>query len=213
MILHDFFRSGTSHRLRIALNLKGICYDRRAVSLPNRAHRDAVYLRLNPQGLVPTFENGGAAMVQSPAIIEWLEEVYPDPPLLPVQPAARQRVRAMAALVGCDIHPLNNLRVLTRLRQTYGFDEDAVLAWCATWIESGFSALEELLAREGSERFCHGDSPSLADCYLIPQVFSARRFNVDLAPYPRIRAIDAHCATLEPFINAHPDRQPDAPRP
>jgi len=209
--LHNFFRSGTSHRLRIALNLKGLDYQYVAVSLAKQEHLSAVYKALNPQGLVPTLVDGDTVLTQSPAIIEWLEERHPTPALLPVNPEDRARVRALAALVGCDIHPINNRRILEYLRNTLGCDEAAVNAWCATWINAGFEALEALLAadtRRGD--FCFGHSPTLADVYLVPQVESARRFKVDLAPYPRIQGIDRACNQLSAFQNAAPAVQPDA---
>jgi maleylpyruvate isomerase len=209
--LHNFFRSGSSHRLRIALNLKGLDYQYVAVSLGKQEHLSAAYKTLNPQGLVPTLLDGDSVLTQSPAIIEWLEERYPTPPLLPANPEDRARVRALAALVGCDIHPINNRRVLEYLRNVLGCDDAAVNAWCATWINAGFEALEALLdadTRRGD--FCFGQTPSLADVYLVPQVESARRFKVDLSPYPTIVAIDQACARLDAFQKAAPAVQPDA---
>ena len=209
--LHNFFRSGSSHRLRIALNLKGLDYQYVAVSLGKQEHLSAAYKALNPQGLVPTLVDGDSVLIQSPAIIEWLEERHPTPALLPASPEDRARVRALAALVGCDIHPINNRRVLEYLRNTLGCDDAAVNAWCATWINAGFEALEALLAadtRRGD--FCFGTTPTLADIYLVPQVESARRFKVDLAPYPHIQAIDRACSLLSAFQKAAPAAQPDA---
>ncbi len=214
MQLYNFFRSGTSHRLRIALNLKGLDYDYIPVDLRTEEHLGAAFKTLNPQGLVPALVDDNRVLTQSPAIIEWLEERYPTPPLLPVDPENRARVRAMAAIVGCDIHPVNNRRILEYLRKTLGCDEAAVLAWCGTWIHAGFEALETMLAadpRRGA--FCFGDSPTLADVYLVPQVESARRFNVDLTPYPNIVAIDKACGELDAFRRAVPAIQPDAPKP
>ena len=211
MKLYNFFRSGTSHRLRIALNLKGLDYDYVAVDLRSEEHLGAEFKAVNAQGLVPALVDGDLTLIQSPAIIEWLEERCPTPPLLPANPDGRARVRALAAIVGCDIHPINNRRVLEYLRRTLGCDEAAVQAWCATWIDAGFAALEALLAadpRRGA--FCFGDAPTLADVYLVPQVESARRFKVDLAPYPHIVAIDRACAELEAFRRAAPAVQPDA---
>ena len=211
MQVHNFFRSGTSHRLRIALNLKGLDYDYIAVDLRCEKHLDAAFKALNPQGLVPALVDGELILTQSPAIIEWLEERYPTPPLLPEDPADRARVRALAAVIGCDIHPLNNRRVLEYLRKTFGCDEIAVNAWCATWIEAGFAALEVLLAADTRRSvYCFGDSPTLADAYLVPQVDSARRFKVDLAPFPTILAIDRACGELDAFRRAAPAAQPDA---
>jgi len=211
MKLYNFFRSGTSHRLRIALNLKGIDYEYVAVDLRSEEHLGADFKAVNPQGLVPALVDGDLTLIQSPAIIEWLEERCPTPPLLPANPDDRARVRALAAIVGCDIHPINNRRILEYLRKTLACDEAAVQAWCATWIDAGFAALEALLAadpRRGA--FCFGDAPTLADVYLVPQVESARRFKVDLAPYPHIVAIDRACAELEAFRRAAPAVQPDA---
>jgi maleylpyruvate isomerase len=211
MILAGFFRSGTSHRVRIALNLKGIPYRYEAVSLPKREHRSASFLAMNPQGLVPVLKVDGKPLVQSPAIIEWLEETFPEPPLLPRTAAQRARVRAIAAMIGCDIHPVNNLRILNELRSEFGADEEKIAAWARHWISTGFAALEAFFSADvGRTGFCFGGHPTLADCYLIPQVVSARRFGVDLAPYPTICEIDANCASLRAFADAQPDRQPDA---
>ncbi|MBC9072060.1 maleylacetoacetate isomerase [Thauera sp. CAU 1555] len=211
MKLYNFFRSGTSHRLRIALNLKGIAYDYVPVDLRTEEHLGAAFRALNPQALVPALTDGELTLTQSPAIIEWLEERYPTPALLPADPAARARVRALAAIVGCDIHPLNNRRVLEYLRRQLGQDEAAVLAWCATWIGAGFDALEALLAADPARgAFCHGNVPTLADVYLVPQVESARRFQVDLSPYPNIVAVDRACGELDAFRRAAPALQPDA---
>jgi maleylpyruvate isomerase len=211
MKLYNFFRSGTSHRLRIALRLKGVPYDYVAVDLRRSQHLAADYAALNPQKLVPTLLTDEGALVQSPAIIEWLEERYPQPPLLPAAPLDRARVRALASIVGCDIHPLNNRRVLEYLRHTFGAGEAAVEAWCATWIGAGFDALEAMLSADAARgRFCFGDAPTLADVYLAPQVESARRFKIDVSRWPIIAAIDAACAEIEAFRLAAPALQPDA---
>lgn len=211
MKLYGFFRSGTSHRLRIALNLKGLAYDAVAVDLRTEQHLRADYKALNPQGLVPVLTEGDCVLTQSPAIIEWLEERYPDPPLLPAAPEARARVRALAAIVGCDVHPVNNRRILEALRKDFGADEAAVNRWCGRWIGDGFDAIETLLAADrGRGVFCVGEAPSLAEVYLVPQVESARRFGVDLARWPLIAAVDAACAGLDAFLRAAPARQPDA---
>ncbi|NMG14265.1 maleylacetoacetate isomerase [Aromatoleum bremense] len=211
MQLYNFFRSGTSHRLRIALNLKGLDYDYVAVDLRTDEHLGAQFTALNPQGLVPALVDGELTLIQSPAIIEWLEERYPTPALLPSDVDERARVRALAAIVGCDIHPINNRRILEYLRKTLGCDEAAVLRWCATWISAGFDALEALLAADKSRgQFCFGNAPTLADVYLVPQVESARRFNVDLGPYPNIVAIDRRCGEFDAFRRAAPAVQPDA---
>jgi len=212
MKLYNFFRSGTSHRLRIALNLKGLKRDYVAVDLRREAHLAPAFKALNPQGLVPALVlDDEQVLIQSPAIIEWLEETHPKPALLPTDAAGRARVRALAAIVGCDIHPVNNRRILEALRHRFGADEAAINAWCGTWIADGFDALEALLEADTQRgRFCHGDAPTLADVYLIPQIESARRFQVDLTRWPLISAIDATCAQLPAFADAAPGRQPDA---
>lgn len=212
MKLYTFFRSGTSHRLRIALALKGLGVEQVAVDLRSDAHLSAVYRAVNPQQLVPALElDDGRVLIQSGAIIEWLEECHPEPPLLPAEPFARQRVRALAAIVASDIHPVNNRRILEALRRRFGADEAAVNAWCASWIGAGFDAIEALLAADAARgAFCVGDTPTLADVHLVPQVESARRFGVDLARWPRIAAVDAACAQLQAFARAAPAVQPDA---
>jgi maleylpyruvate isomerase len=209
LILHAYWRSGTSYRTRIGLNLKGLSYETRPVDLLSGEQQAEPYRALDPQGLVPTLEADGQTLIQSPAILEWLEERFPDPPLLPADPAGRAAVRAMAAVIGCDIHPLNNLRVLKVLRRELKADDAQLKAWESRWIADGFAALERLIAKDGGA-FCFGDAPTLADCYLVPQVYSAVRFGVDLEPYPLIRAIDARARELAAVAAAHPDRQPDA---
>lgn len=209
MILHGYWRSGTSYRTRIALNLKGVEYRQAALDLRTGAQKSDAYLRLNPQGLVPALETGdGLVLTQSPAILEWLEETHPEPPLLPRDAAGRAQVRAMAAVIGCDIHPLNNLRVLKAVRGL-GADQAGVDAWAGQWIIDGFTALEALVVRHG-EGWCFGDAPTLADCYLMPQLYSARRFNVDLAAFPRLLEIEARAEAHPAFIAALPENQPDA---
>ena len=211
MKLYSFFRSGSSHRLRIALNLKGLAYEYVPVDLRSEEHLSAQYKALNPQGLVPAFETDDRVLIQSPAIIEWLEERYPRPALLPADLQERARVRALAAIVGCDIHPVNNRRVLEYLRKQFGGDDAAINAWCATWISAGFDAIEALLSADSQRgNFCFGDAPTLADVYLVPQVESARRFKVDMARWPRITAVDVACNQLDAFRLAVPARQPDA---
>jgi maleylpyruvate isomerase len=212
MQLHNFFRSGTSHRLRIALNLKGLDVEYVAVDLRREAHLQPAFKALNPQGLVPALVLDDAqVLIQSPAIIEWLEERHPTPPLLPAEPEARARVRALAAIVGCDIHPVNNRRILEALRHRFGADEAAINAWCGSWIADGFDAIEALLAADPARGdFCFGGAPTLADVYLVPQVESARRFQVDLSRWPRLLAVEAACLRLDAFQRAAPARQPDA---
>lgn len=212
MKLYNFFRSGTSHRLRIALNLKGLETAYVAVDLRTEAHLQDDFRAVNPQGLVPALAlDDGRVLIQSPAIIEWLEERHPTPPLLPDNVDDRARVRALAAIVGCDIHPVNNRRILEALRHRFGADAAAIDAWCGTWIADGFDAIEALLAADPARGdFCFGGAPTLADVYLVPQVESARRFKVDLARWPNIAAVDAACMALDAFQRAAPSRQPDA---
>jgi maleylpyruvate isomerase len=212
MKLYSFFRSGTSHRLRIALRLKRLHVEYLPVDLRTEQHLTPEYKALNPQGLVPALVlPGGRVLTQSPAIIEWLEERHPAPPLLPADSEDRARVRALCAIVGCDTHPLNNRRILEYLRNDLHHDEAAVNAWCSKWIGAGFDAFEALLAADTARRnFCFGDSPTLADVYLVPQVESARRFKIDVAAWPHIEAVDAACAELEAFRLAAPELQPDA---
>lgn len=209
MILHGYWRSGAAWRTRIALALKGLTYDQRGVDLRTGAQRSDAFAAFNPQGMVPALEIDGAILTQSPAILEWLEETHPAPPLLPADPVGRAQVRAMAALIGCDIHPLNNLRVGQALRESFGADQAAVDAWAGRWVLPGFAALETLVARHGAG-WCFGASPTLADCYLVPQIYSARRFNVPLDAFPRLLAMDGVAARHPAFIAAHPDAQPDA---
>ena len=213
MKLYSFFRSGTSHRLRIALNLKGLAYDQIPVDLRREEHLGAAYKAIHPQGLVPALRTDGddGLLIQSSAIIEWLEERYPQPPLLPADPAGRARVRALAAIVGCDIHLVNNRRILEALRHDFGADEASINRWCATWINAGFDAIEALLAADPQRgEFCFGHTPTLADVYLVPQVESARRFKLDIARWPLIEAVDVACARLAAFRDAVPSAQPDA---
>jgi maleylpyruvate isomerase len=211
MKLYNFFRSGTSHRLRIALNLKGIATDYVAVDLRVEEHLKDAFKSVNPQQLVPALDTGEQVLIQSPAIIEWLEEKYPTPALLPADVNQRAHVRALAAIVGCDIHPINNRRILETLRKQLSANEDAVNAWCGTWISAGFDAYEALIAADAQRgRFSFGDTPTLADVYLIPQVESARRFKVDLTQWPHIMAVEKACMELEAFQKAAPGQQPDA---
>jgi maleylpyruvate isomerase len=207
MILHGYWRSSAAYRVRIALALKGLGYESQGHDLRTGAQKAADYLALNPQGMVPALQVDGAVLTQSPAILEWLEEVYPTPALLPQDRLDRARVRAMAALIACDIHPLNNLRVGKALRESFGADQAAVDAWAARWITPGFEALEAMVGGEG---WCFGDQPTLADACLVPQMYSARRFNVPLGAFPGLLAIDARATAHSAFIAAHPDNQPDA---
>ncbi len=209
--LYTYFRSSAAYRVRIALNLKGLEYEPRFVHLSKGEQHLPHYRKLNPQALVPTLVEEASILTQSLAILEYLEEAYPEPPLLPKSLKERAYVRALALSIACDIHPLNNLRVSRYLKETLGQNEEACLAWIRHWIEEGFRAFEERLTREGSSgRFCLGDTPTLADVCLVPQVFNARRFGCDLAIFPRIRAIDKHCLELPAFQKAAPENQPDA---
>ena len=211
MQVHNFFRSGTSHRLRIALKLKGLAYDYVAVDLRKNEHLGAAFKALNPQGLVPALVEGDKVLTQSVAIIEWLEERYPTPALLPTVLNDRAHVRALAAIVGCDIHPVNNKRILDTLRASFGADEAAINRWCGSWIADGFDAYEALLAADTRRiGFSFGSTPTLADAYLVPQIESARRFKVDLGRWPLIMEVEAKCNTLEAFQKAAPMAQPDA---
>ncbi|MBW4490928.1 MAG: maleylacetoacetate isomerase [Trichocoleus desertorum ATA4-8-CV12] len=211
MKLYSFFRSSTSHRLRIALNLKRIPVEYVAIDLRKEEHLEERFKLINPQALVPVLAlESNETLIQSPSIIEWLEEEYPAPPLLPQDPIMRAKVRALTAIVGCDIHPLNNRRILEYLRQHLGADESSVQAWCEKWIIQGFDAIESLLAEEGtSGPFCFGDTLTLADVYLIPQIESARRFKISIDRWPLISAIDRYCAEIEEFRSATPKMQPD----
>ncbi len=207
--LFDYWRSSAAYRVRIALHVKGLAFEQVPVNLRQRGHRTLDYLARNPQGFVPTLEIDGARLTQSLALIEWLDEVHPEPALLPPAPLARADVRALAQLVACDIHPLNNLRVLQHLEHRLGQGERQVVAWYRHWIAEGFAGLEQRLAGTAG-RFCHGDAVTLADICLVPQVFNARRYQCDLQAYPTIRRIDAACAELPAFEAARPERQPDA---
>ena len=212
MKLFDYFRSSAAYRVRIALNLKGLTPERAFVHLRQRAQREAGYLALNPQGLVPVLStDDGQVLTQSLAIIEYLDETHPQPPLFPVGAVARARVRAIALEVACDIHPLNNLRVLTYLKHTLHVSEADKDIWYHHWVREGLAALETQLTRDADTgRFCHGDRPTLADVVLVPQIANARRFNVDLTPFPTLIRIEAACLDLPAFAQAEPSRQPDA---
>lgn len=211
MKMFGFFRSGTSHRTRIILNLKQINYDFQPISLMKNEHKLASFKELNPQGFVPVLEVNDQKLIQSPAIIEWLEEQYPMPALLPQEEPARAKVRAIAALIGCDIHPINNKRILEYLRHTLKLDDQQVETWCQHWINEGFNALEQLLEQDQvCGDFCVGDAPTIADAYLIPQVDSSKRFNVDMTKYPNIQRVYDACMQLPAFQAAAPKNQPDA---
>ena len=212
MILYGHAMSSASYRVRIALALKGLQVTSVLLDLRAGEQRREAFLQINPQGLVPALVlDDGAVLTQSVAIIEYLEEAHPQPPLLPRAPLQRARVRALSQAITCDVHPLNNLRVLQYLETDLGRDKESRDSWYRHWVQLGFAALESRLVRDGATgRFCHGDSPSMADVCLVPQVFNARRFAVDLDAYPRIVAIDAACRELPEFQSAAPDRQAQA---
>jgi maleylpyruvate isomerase len=209
MILYGYALSSASYRVRIALALKRLPYTSIVKNLRAGEHRQADYLNINMQGFVPALGlDDGAVLAQSVAIMEYLDEIYPNPPLLPEEAVARARVRALTQAITSDIHPLNNLRVLRYLEDKLGLDQETRDTWYRHWVEIGFDALERWLVRDAATgRFCHGDAPTLADICLIPQVFNARRFAVDLDRYPRILAIDSACRELAAFQNAAPENQ------
>jgi maleylacetoacetate isomerase len=216
LILYSYWRSSAAFRARIALNLKGLRYETRAVHLVRDGgeQHSADYAALNPQELVPTLVDGERVFTQSMAILEYLDETHPQPPLLPVDAAGRARVRALSQVVACDIHPIGNLRVLQQLGAEFGADDAQKSAWMQHWVATGFRALETMLANSGDTgRYCHGDTPGLADVCLVPQVYNAQRWKVPLGDYPNILRIDAACAELDAFQRAVPEQQPDAPGP
>jgi maleylpyruvate isomerase len=208
MKLHGYFRSSASYRVRIALNLKGVSADHLPHHLRKGEQRDPAYLAINPQGLVPTLQDAGAVITQSLAIIEWLEETHPEPPLLPKHPLHRAKVRAFAMALACDTHPVQNLKVLARLREL-GLPEEQVTGWAAWANREGLSACETLIAEEPGP-FCFGAEPTIADLCLVPQLANARRFGVDLAAFPRLLKAEAAAKALKAFADAAPERQPDA---
>lgn len=209
LVLYDYWRSSAAYRVRIGLNLKGLAYEQRAVNLLAGDQGAAAYSEVNPQHLIPSLETPDGVLTQSLAILEWLEETQPAPPLLPSDAFGRATVRAMCAAIAADIHPLNNLRVLNALRAEFAAENTQVSAWIARWIGEGFAALEQLVARHGGA-YAFGDAITLADVLLVPQVYSARRYKVDVAPYPRLIAAADRAAELPAVAAAHPDRQPDA---
>ncbi len=210
MKLYSYFRSSAAYRVRIALNLKNLPYETVPVDLLHAQQQSADYKSRNPQGLVPALESdSGQVLGQSVAIMEWLEECYPKPSLLPEDLWQRALVRSMVNNIACDIHPLLNLSILNYLKGPLEANPEQVNAWYNAWIRRGFEAIESSLELRGGD-FCFGDSPTLADCCLVPQVFNARRFNISLDDFPVICRISDHCAGLEPFEAAHPARQPDS---
>jgi maleylacetoacetate isomerase/maleylpyruvate isomerase len=208
--LHSAWRATAPYRVRIGLALKGVAYDYAPVDLIAGQQREPTYKAVNPQGLTPALDIGsGRVLTQSLSILEWLDETIPEPALMPRDPLDRQAVRAMSLIIACDIHPLNNTRVGRKLHHL-GIPNDVQLKdWIQPWIRDGFDALEPMVASHG-KGFAFGDAPTIADCLLVPQVYSARRYQVDLTPWPAIAAVDAHCAELPAFQAAHPNRQPDA---
>ena len=210
--LYGYYRSSASYRMRIALNLKGLAYEQVFVHLRKGEQFGPDYAKLNPQQLVPTLvDEDGAVLIQSPAMLEYLEETHPEPPLLPVDPVGRARVRAIAMAIGCDIHPLNNLRALKYLREQLEQPEDRVKGWIHNWIRLGFDAIETMLAGDGATgAFCHGETPTLADIYLAPQVYNAERFDYPVGDHPTIARLHESAARLDAFADANPERQPDA---
>jgi maleylpyruvate isomerase len=210
MILYDYFRSSAAYRVRIALNLKGLEAERRFIHLRKGEQRSGAFLQVNPQGLLPALVSGDEVLTQSLAIIEYLDEVHPSPPLLPAKPADRAWVRAVALAIACDIHPLNNLRVLKYLGSELGIDEPRRDEWYRHWVREGFTAIEAQLAARADGRFCLGDTPTVADICLVPQVANALRLKVALEPYPRIRAVNDALLGLPAFDRARPELQPDA---
>lgn len=212
IVLHNYFRSSTSFRVRIALNLKGLEYDYVAHHLRLGQHRDTAYLAINPQGLVPTLVwTDGTVIAQSLAIMEFLDEVVREPPLLPADPAGRARVRQIAQMIACEIHPVNNLRILNALRSRYGEDDAGVADWFRHWVMETFEPLESILVSDRQTGlFCHGDTPTMADLCLVAQVANNARFGVDMAPYATISRINETCMALPAFADAAPSKQPDA---
>lgn len=208
--LYGYFRSSAAYRVRIALNLKGLAYRQAPVSLVKAEQRSADFLALNPQGLVPALQDGDVLLTQSLAICEYLDDAYPDTvQLLPADPVLSARVRAVAQAIACDIHPVNNLRILNYLKNELAASDDTRNAWYRHWVEEGFTALEQQLAASAGQ-YCFGDSVTLADACLLPQVFNAQRFQVDMAAYPLLNRLAANLETLPAFAEAHPSRQPDA---
>ena len=209
--LYNFHASSTSYRTRIVLNLKGVPYEYIAVRLDKAEHLGEAFGQINPMRGVPSLDVDGVLLHQSPAIIEFLEETYPNPALLPKDPIGRAQVRALAAIIGCDMHPVNNLRIRNFIRDRYQQDAEGVNAWIQLWNKAGFDAIETMLSRDKTRRgFCYCDSPTIADAYLVSQVFSAVRFKTDMSLYPEImKAVEA-CNALKPFADAHPSKQPDA---
>jgi len=211
MQLYSYYRSSAAYRVRIALELKGLDYDYVAVNLLRAQQKSGDYMAKNPQGLVPALEvDKGALIAQSVAIMEWLEETHPQPALLPTEPLARAQVRSAVNSIACDIHPLNNMSVTNYLQNPLGAEPEQVQGWYGHWVDRGFEAIEKTIETSGG-LCCFGDNPGMADTCLIPQVYNALRFNIEMGHYPQIMRVWEHCNTLEAFVRAHPDVQPDAP--
>ena len=211
MKLYTYFRSSASYRVRIALAYKGLAHDAAYVNLPKGEHQADAFRAVNAQALVPALEDGGRIMIQSLAIMEYLDETHPEPPLLPKVALDRAYVRAAAQITACEIHPLNNLRTLKYVKRSYKLDDEGVNSWYRHWIAEGFAMLEGYLVRERrAGRFSFGDIVTMADCCLVPQVFNAQRYECDLGPYPTIVRIFGECMTLDAFASTQPSRQPDA---
>ncbi|HXF16614.1 MAG TPA: maleylacetoacetate isomerase [Burkholderiales bacterium] len=211
MKLYGYFRSSASYRVRIALAMKGLDYEQASIHLAKGRQYATEFSAVSPQNLVPVLEHDSQKFYQSLAIIEYLDEKFPNPPLLPADTSARSRVRSLALITACEIHPLNNTRVLAYLTETLRVSDEQKNLWYSHWVTLGFSALEKRLATEKQTgRFCHGDMPGLADIVLVPQVANANRFKVNLDGFPTIRRINEHCLALEPFKKAMPQNQPDA---
>ena len=212
MKLYGYFRSSAAFRVRIALNLKGLAYEQASIHLRKGEQVMANYLKLNPQGLVPALEDGPNVLTQSLAIIDYIDEMKPEPPFFPKSPVGRARVRSLALSIACDIHPLNNLRVLVYLKQVLKVTDAQHDEWYRHWIHEGFRGIEAMLKNPATGRFCHGDTPSLADICLVPQVFNAKRFLKDaelVAAYPAIMQVFGECMKVPAFDAAQPDKQPD----
>jgi maleylacetoacetate isomerase len=210
MRLYSFFRSSAAYRVRIALNLKGVDYEVVSVDLPGNRHREAEFRALNPQATIPTLDDDGTILWQSLAIIDYLDARFPLPRLIPQEPVARARAQALAQLIVCEIHPLNNLRVLRYLREELSLDEAAVGRWYAHWVTEAFGPLETLVTRFSGGRYCYGDAVSIADVCLVPQVYNARRFGCDLSPYPTLVRLADGLRAEPAFARAAPENQPDA---
>jgi len=208
--LYTYFRSSAAFRVRIALNLKGLAYQPSFVHLAKGEHLQPAYRAINPQGLVPALETDGALLAQSVAIMEYLEDTHPKPPLLPADPLGRARVRGLALIVACEIHPLNNPRVLKYVKNVLGHTQDEVDVWYRHWIADGLAKFEAELGKPGTGRYSHGDAPTMADCCLVPQIFNAQRFQCDLAPYRVVMRVFDACMQLDAFDRAQPVKQPDA---